>query len=251
MIPGADILRALSLRLSDWQSARGHAVKCLMGRHSYRPASCLYCGCAFMARSDGQGRFCSRSCARRSRAIVDPVARFWSKVSKEEGDACWEWLGDLSDKGYGFFVLRHGVKVYAHRYSFELAHGPLAAGLQACHHCDNPPCVRPDHLFSGTQKDNIQDALSKGRMATSSRNGRHTFPERTARGVGHGRAKLTEASVQQILCIGGTMPQQKIADMFGTPQTNVSLILRRKAWAHIKPQQKNLPLPVRSSKPQR
>lgn len=88
------------------------------------------------------------------------VARFWAKVQKS--DNCWEWTGLLNAWGYGrFWTGRH---MSAHRYSWELHNGPIPAGLYVCHHCDNRKCVRPDHLFLGTQRDNLLDASRKGRL---------------------------------------------------------------------------------------
>jgi hypothetical protein len=89
------------------------------------------------------------------------VARFWESVAKAEG--CWEWTALLKRNGYGSFYRNRGVKVAAHRYSWELHHGPVPDGLFVCHRCDNPKCVRPDHLFLGTHRDNMDDMWAKGR----------------------------------------------------------------------------------------
>lgn len=88
----------------------------------------------------------------------DPAERFWEKVAK--GDGCWEWQGARHAKGYGQFLTDTQSK--AHRFSWELHFGPIPDGMQVCHHCDNPPCVRPDHLFLGTNQDNVDDAYAKG-----------------------------------------------------------------------------------------
>ena len=89
--------------------------------------------------------------------------RFWSYVNK--GDGCWEWTASRSGKGYGvFFHLGFsGRRTSAHRFSWELHNGPVPAGLHVLHHCDNPSCVRPDHLWLGTQSDNSKDMWNKGR----------------------------------------------------------------------------------------
>ena len=86
--------------------------------------------------------------------------KFWKNITKREG--CWEW--PTHRNGYGSF--RIGAKNYlAHRIAYELTYGKIPKGKLICHHCDNCRCVRPDHLFLGTQKDNIADAMSKGRMS--------------------------------------------------------------------------------------
>src|SRR3990167_1210519 len=92
-----------------------------------------------------------------------PKERFWKKVQKGDSpEKCWEWKSCKNPEGYGQFTI-DGKKVYAHRYSWELHNGTIPDGLWVLHHCDNPACVNPDHLFVGTQTDNMQDMISKGR----------------------------------------------------------------------------------------
>lgn len=90
-----------------------------------------------------------------------PEERFWHHVSKSDG--CWEWTAHRLRRGYGQISITHRDKTSAHRFSWELHFGKIPEGLFVCHKCDNPPCVRPDHLFLGTHQDNVRDRDLKGR----------------------------------------------------------------------------------------
>lgn len=189
-----------------------------------------------------------------------PLAeRFWSKVAKSDG--CWQWTATLSTSGYGKIgVGPHGAGVlHAHRVSWELHFGPIPDGLWVLHHCDNRPCVRPDHLFLGTVIDNMQDAVGKGRipsgdrhhsrrrpdrLARGDRNGARTHPEALRRGVSHPQAKLRSDQVAEIrsLCESRTSSQAQIGARFGVSQSLVSLIARGEIWLdqHLVKQQEQL-----------
>lgn len=92
--------------------------------------------------------------------------RFWSRV-KQTPSGCWEWQGALSGPGYGAFCVG-GSRYPAHRVALADKGGSLPhRSIAACHSCDNPPCVRPDHLFWGTAQDNLKDASAKGRLANN------------------------------------------------------------------------------------
>ena len=97
--------------------------------------------------------------------------RFWNKVKKSDNpDDCWIWIASKLKSGYGMFGYYKGPRpvrsILAHRVSYALHHNlklENIADLYILHRCDNPSCVRPNHLFSGSQKDNIDDMISKGR----------------------------------------------------------------------------------------
>lgn len=106
-------------------------------------------------------------------------SRFWPKVAKADDDSCWEWTAGKSKNGYG--VIQEGGKgsalLSAHRVSYELAKGPIGAGLYVLHSCDNRGCVNPNHLRAGTGQENIQEAYDKGRKVSP-----FTKPENRYRG---------------------------------------------------------------------
>lgn len=83
---------------------------------------------------------------------------FWNRVVR--GDGCWVWQGPTNRKGYGIYA-----QWTAHREAWRRTNGPIPDGMLVCHHCDNPPCVRPVHLFLGTITDNNRDRAAKGRSA--------------------------------------------------------------------------------------
>lgn len=150
------------------------------------------------------------------------VARFWGRV-RCEGE-CWEWTGSRLPKGYGLMSVRR-KHTYAHRFAYELLVGPIGEGLCVCHHCDNPGCVRPDHLFLGTPKDNSQDMVCKGR-------GKPPGVLRDFSREGNPRAVMDEAHVEALRrsYAASEKRQVDLAKEFGISQTQVSRIVRGEQW---------------------
>ena len=103
-----------------------------------------------------------------------PEVRFWAKVDKGEPDECWNWMGALNNYGCARFWVSGSTVVYASRYSYELHNGAIPTGMQVCHHCDNPACVNPAHLWLGTNMDNVDDKMLKGR---GNQSGKKIVPE--------------------------------------------------------------------------
>lgn len=172
--------------------------------------------------------------------------RFWAKVNKDGPtqphmeSPCWIWMAYKNNYGYGQFGV--GDKILsAHRIVWTLAHCPIpndnnSHGICVLHRCDVTSCVNPDHLFLGTQIDNIRDRDSKGR-GNHTRGEKHHMrihPEK-ARGEANGRAKLTIEQIIDIRTIyaaGGTT-QRHLATQFDISEPTINQIIRRKKWAHV------------------
>ena len=100
--------------------------------------------------------------------------RFWTKIDKDGPNGCWIWNGSRNEKGYGLMGTIGNKNYRAHRFSWELVHGPIPKGGDyhgncILHRCDNPPCVNPAHLFMGTNLDNRRDAWAKDRHVRGER----------------------------------------------------------------------------------
>lgn len=151
--------------------------------------------------------------------------RFFSHVLiPDDSDACWEWQGSRTAKGYGC-TSYHNKSLRAHRVSYEINIGHIPDGFDVCHHCDNPPCVRPLHLFVGTRSDNMLDARDKGRL--------RPFNPRFY-GTANGRAKLTLAFVQIIRqrFASGTTSMAALAKEFDVHWCTIRDVVRYKTWVN-------------------
>jgi hypothetical protein len=160
------------------------------------------------------------------RKIPSVEERFWSKVRVRDIEECWLWLGGTARFGYGTFAIKHGDLIPAHRFSWILAYGNIPDGLWILHHCDNPPCVNPLHLFLGTRKDNINDMLQKRRHWA------HRGYSPITRGEKNGRARVTDAQVVEIrkrYILGQT--QTELAPLFGLSRQAIGRIVRREVWS--------------------
>jgi hypothetical protein len=152
--------------------------------------------------------------------FANAAESFWSKVDRSNADGCWPWTAAATRGGYGAFVF-HRKSYRATRFALEMHLGrKLETDEYACHHCDNPPCVRPDHLFAGSAKANIEDAVAKGRMAIGERNGRNL-----ARFHGMRRPALTPGQVEIVrLALAEGFVQAHIAAFMGCSEAAVSRI---------------------------
>ena len=165
--------------------------------------------------------------------------RFAAKYIPEPNSGCWLWDACIlpmkggTERG-GFYL--NGRTELAHRASYILPRGPIPAGLFVCHRCDNPICVNPDHLFLGSQSDNMRDMVSKGRHFSqrhpeiAERIGFERGSNNThTRGEGNPKAKLTIAQVMAIRA--DARPTKAVAAEYGVNRTTIQRIRGGKQWA--------------------
>jgi hypothetical protein len=171
----------------------------------------------------GHGRFCSAACSRAAQ-LAQATARFWERV--QLGPGCWLWTGRTNDDGYGLFDMggrssNGGRPHLAHRVAWFLEYGRWPEP-DACHHCDNPPCVRHHHLFEGTNADNNRDMAQK---------------QRNPRGVAHHNARLTAVQVREMRqrFDAGSATIADLARECGRPEMTISDAVKRVTWAHLSP----------------
>lgn len=145
--------------------------------------------------------------------------RFASNHIPVTESGCWLWTGSAGRRGYGSFSC-NGRSMRAHRVSFEMAKGPIPAGLGVCHKCDTPACVNPDHLFAGDQRANIRDAVAKGRVSTAA-----------ASAVPRQGRKLSDDQVREILA--SPARQADLARQHGVDKSVIRLIRRRKTYRWV------------------
>lgn len=166
-----------------------------------------------------RARYCSRTCvgavktlrAAQSRPPMEVVFQKWF----ERSDGCWLWLGAIDRDGYGIFTYA-GQTFRAPKVALQLDGRPVPDGQYACHHCDNPGCVNPAHLYPGTPTQNMRDAIERDRVRNGERN--HF-------------AKLSEAAVRIIR----SSPERTsvLARRYGVSNGAVELARSGKTWKHV------------------
>lgn len=156
--------------------------------------------------------------ARTGRPATPLCRRFLAKFEIDLQTGCWLWTGARLAQGYGLIKRKDGAQLRAHRVAYALAYGPIPDGLQVCHRCDNPRCVRPGHLFLGTAQDNANDMVAKGSSARLN-------------GERNGAARLSQQDVEAIRSDASTYGQ--LAKRFGVSPSAIGFIKRRQRWTHV------------------
>jgi len=144
-----------------------------------------------------------------------------AKSIPDPNSGCWLWLGSVNEHNYGRVIYK-GKRIYAHRHSWEAFNGEIPEGLKVLHKCDNPLCINPDHLFLGTQSDNMKDKVSKNR-------------QHRLKGEDHGQSTLTDKDVLEIR--NKYIPRKYTAKIlskeYNTSIQNIRSILYRRSWRHL------------------
>src|SRR3990167_298323 len=183
---------------------------------------CKYCGKIFTGRISARRKYCSSRCAQLS-TVIPCEKRFWSKVNKGTNNECWMWNGSKDREGYGsVYRWENRKRIYitkAHRYSWALTNGSIPDGLKVLHHCDNPSCVNPSHLFIGTQSDNMKEMYNKNRANN--------------RGSANPNTHFSEA---EIISMRGNYKRgdaASLAKKYNVHIDTIYNIIRKVQWTHI------------------
>jgi hypothetical protein len=190
---------------------------------------CAECGAKALRELSRRRRFCGVVCYKlfEAKRLADPAAlakRFWSKVMAGDPDACWEWGGSRTAKGYGGFFVTRTRKVMAQRVAYCLHAGvglESLDGLVVMHKCDNPPCCNPSHLVLGSQSDNINDMFAKGRGVIR-------------KGQLATRAKLSPSDVVAIrAAYAAGDGVVALGRRYGVHYSSIIGIVKRRYWGHV------------------
>lgn len=204
--------------------------------------NCCTCGKfkrSVRAKYDKPPRFCSHKCRGCTKKFQ------WEKLSSEEKfvhikrlyedkvvklDGCWEWKASKDKNGYGLMTTPHGITYRtAHQVSWFLMNGYIPTGKMILHHCDNPVCSNPDHLYLGSAQDNMNDKIDRKRQNYSG------LLKGSPKGESHPRSKLSENDVREIKnMIKNGKSQKCIAENYNVTISTIHSIKNGKRWNHIK-----------------
>lgn len=203
---------------------------------------CVNCESEFLVdvsrlKKPNGGRFCRLGCStayRNKTTKIDPAIRMERRTEKMP-NGCWEYRGYILRGGYPSFNI-DGKTRNAHHAAWIIVNGPIPSpDLVVCHKCDNKLCVNPDHLFLGTQLQNIADKMVKGRQAKGDRIWTRSHPELIKRGEASPNSKLTEDDVRAIRTSYNLKEanQYELAARYGVSQRLVFNVIHRRTWKHI------------------
>lgn len=228
--------RLVAVKLSDETNSRGERYwecACDCGNVTFAMLSDLTsekkqsCGCRKHELTISRNQRTKR---------IDPIKRFSERyIISDSG--CWEWSGTVDNSGYGLISI-NSKQIKAHRFSWELYHGKIPHnesyhGVMVCHHCDNPSCVNPDHLFLGLAADNVKDMFRKNRNRCISGEAHwsRTRPDSVRRGEAASQAILKASDI--IAIRESEEPKSVLASRFGVSIANICVIQKRITWRHI------------------
>ncbi len=144
---------------------------------------------------------------------------FWAKVETKSNDECWNWRGSTTRDGYGTFTMNYKTHL-THRLAWELRNGKIPKGKYLLHKCDNRKCCNPNHLILGTQQENVNDMIKKGRQKSLKRGG---------------KKNLTDDEVRDIKTLYSSKKytQEQLSEIYGVSRMQISLIILGKSHAHV------------------
>jgi len=152
------------------------------------------------------------------------IERFETKYRINNKTQCWEWIGAFYGSGYGNIMLENGKITGSHRASWLIHKGKIPLNHNICHKCDNKKCVNPEHLFIGTQKDNLHDMSKKGRRRSNTPIGIHNI-----------NAKLVDEKVREIRnkYVPYIYTLQMLADEYNVSKRLIYMVISNKIWKHV------------------